>query len=177
MKERINMGVGQYAIICSVALKPSITGILISMVTTSGFSFCTNSIALSPFSAIPTACINGSVSSIFFNISLIRPESSTISTLIFSNIILLFNNRSLQRRRERKAKEVGKLGSREVGLPPLPNFSSSQPQFSLRPLWLCGKVIPLSTSLSYLISYSGQTPSLRCTHLRLLRYLASYLQL
>jgi hypothetical protein len=70
--------------ISSVALIPSITGILISISIMSGFASLAMNTASSPFSASPITSILFSKARIPFILFLVPSESSTITTLIFS---------------------------------------------------------------------------------------------
>ena len=75
-------GVGFDFIILSRAVIPSIVGISISIVITSGLNCSAISMASWPFFAIPTISISGSPDNRVSNAFLINIESSTIKTLI-----------------------------------------------------------------------------------------------
>src|SRR4030042_1488089 len=68
----------------SVAAIPSMSGILISIKRTSGFTSLDISIASRPVRATPTTSTSGSNCSNFLMLSLVSAMSSTITTLILS---------------------------------------------------------------------------------------------
>src|SRR5574341_2540017 len=68
--------------ICSMAWKPSIWGMMMSMVMISGLSVLVISTASSPFVAIPTITIDGSFLSRWARSSRERSESSTMRTFM-----------------------------------------------------------------------------------------------
>ena len=74
------IGVGFSAMISWVAWKPSMTGIRMSIVTTSGRSSRTSSTASWPLRATPTTLIRGSDSRIFTRTLRAKSESSATST-------------------------------------------------------------------------------------------------
>ena len=76
------MGRGLPCIMRLVAVIPSITGISMSMVMTSGLSFVAISTASAPLAASPTTSRRGSTSSMAFTRRRKKPESSTTSTLM-----------------------------------------------------------------------------------------------
>ncbi len=84
----IIIGIGLVSIIFLTAVNPSILGISISIVITSGFNFWTNSRASKPSFALPTISKDGSSLSIISNDLRINAESSTINILVLSFNIL-----------------------------------------------------------------------------------------
>src|SRR5476651_1507876 len=80
--EMMTIGVGTSLMMRLVASKPSMTGILTSMVTTSGRSRLVISTASRPFYAMPTTSICGSAPRAFSRSSRTVRESSAISTRI-----------------------------------------------------------------------------------------------
>jgi hypothetical protein len=87
------VGVGDSIIICRKLVKPSMTGISISKIITSGFKVLTIFKASSPFLAAPTASIFGSDFKISKTAFLMNAESSTTSTLIFFTIFHRYDSR------------------------------------------------------------------------------------
>jgi len=76
------MGVGVNAMIRSVASRPSILGMWMSIVTRSGRRRATRSTASSPLVAVPTTSIAGSLTRMCVSISLATMESSAMTTRI-----------------------------------------------------------------------------------------------
>src|SRR5665648_102596 len=76
-------GTGLYAMIYSIALSPSITGIFTSMVTRSGLRASTCSIASRPLLAVPTTMMSSSFCSIRQSMSLTVGESSATNIRTF----------------------------------------------------------------------------------------------
>jgi hypothetical protein len=80
-------GVGHFCIICRIASSPSMRGIRISMVMTSGDSSRTLSKEMRPSSAMPTTSIAGSIFNAVVMIRRMIAESSTTKTRILGSTI------------------------------------------------------------------------------------------